>query len=73
MERGRDGAGGDFACAIGHVVGHLKDIGKAGARDHAACVGVLLLLGNRAVRVEADCVVLLVGGAGDLDGQLQER
>ncbi len=35
VERGRDGAGGDFAGAIGHAMGHLKDVGKAGARDRA--------------------------------------
>ena len=46
VERGRDGAGGDFAGAIGHVVGRLKDVGKAGARDRAAGVGVVLLLGG---------------------------
>jgi hypothetical protein len=57
VERGRDGAGGDPACAIGHVVGHLKDFGKAGARDRAAGFGVLLLLGDGAVQVEADSVV----------------
>jgi hypothetical protein len=68
VELGRDGAGCDFACAIGHVVGHLKDIGKAGAGDRAACVGILLLLGDGAVRVEAEGVVLLVGRAGNSDG-----
>ncbi len=46
MQRGRDGAGGDLASAIGHAIGHLKDMGKAGARDRAAGVGVLLLLGG---------------------------
>jgi hypothetical protein len=40
VECGRDGAGGDFASAIGHVIGHLNDIGKAGARDRA--VGEIL-------------------------------
>ncbi len=54
VEWGRDGAGCYFACTIGHVVGHLKDIGKAGARDRAASVSVLLLLGDGAVRVEAE-------------------
>jgi hypothetical protein len=68
VERGRDGAGGDLACAIGHVVGHLKDVGKAGTRDRAAGVGVLLLLGNGAIRVEVDGEVLLLGGASDRDG-----
>ncbi len=33
------------------VVGRLKDVGKAGARDRAAGVGVALLLGHGAVRV----------------------
>ncbi len=65
MERGRDGAGSDLACAIGHVVGHLKDVGKACARDRAAGVGVLLLLGDGAIHVESDGVLLLVGGASD--------
>ncbi len=50
------GAGGDVASAMGHVLGHLKDIGKAGAR--AACLGVLLLLGGG----------LRVVGAGNRDG-----
>ncbi len=59
MERGRDGAGGDFAGAIGHAMGHLKDVGKAGARDRAAGVGVVLLLGGGAVGVEADGAVRL--------------
>ncbi len=39
-----------------------------GARDRAACVGVLLLLGDGADCVEAEGVVLLVVGAGDRDG-----
>ncbi len=39
-----------------------------GARDCAACVGVLLLLGDGADRVEAEGLVLLVVGAGDRDG-----
>ncbi len=56
-----DGAGGDFASAISHIFGHLKDIGKAGARDSAASIGVLLLLGDGAVRVVAKSVVLVVG------------
>jgi hypothetical protein len=68
-ERWPDGAGGDSACAIGHVLGHLKGIGKAGARDRAAGLGGLLLLGDGAVRVEADGAVLCVGGAGDRDGR----
>ncbi len=59
----------DFAGAIGHVMGHLKEIGKA-SRDRAAGVGVLLLLGDGAVRVEADCVELLVGGAIAMDSVL---
>jgi hypothetical protein len=46
----RSGAG---AGQIGHVVGHLKDVGKAGAGNRTAGVGVLLLLGDGAVRVEA--------------------
>ncbi len=54
--------------AIGHVLGHLKDIGKAGARDHVASVGVLLLFCDGAIRVEANSVVLLVVGAGYRDG-----
>ncbi len=68
MERGRDGAGGDLASAIGHVIGHLRDVGKAVARDRAAGVDVVVLLGDGAVRVEADGAVLLVVGAGDRDG-----
>jgi hypothetical protein len=28
VEQGRDSAGGDFAGAIGHIIGHLKDIGN---------------------------------------------
>jgi hypothetical protein len=54
-------AGGDFASAIGHIFGHLKDIGKACTRDSAAGIGVLLLLGDGAVRVVAKSVVLVVG------------
>jgi hypothetical protein len=34
VEQGLDCAGGNFACTIGHVVGHLKDIGSA-----SSCVG----------------------------------
>ncbi len=33
---------------MGHVIGHLKDISKAGAQDNVTYLGVLLLLGNRA-------------------------
>jgi hypothetical protein len=72
-ERGRDGAGGDFAGAIGHAVGYLKDVGKACARERAAGVGVVLLLGYGAVRVEADGVVLVVGGAGNGNGPVLKR
>ncbi len=69
VERGRDGTGGDLASAIGRVIAHLKDIGKAGARDSAAGVSVLLLLCNGAVRVETDGVVILVVGAGSRYGR----
>jgi hypothetical protein len=76
VERGRDGAGGYYASAIGHVtmpwvghvLGHLKDVGRAGVRDRAGGLGVVLLLGHGAVRVEADGAALRVGGAGDRDG-----
>jgi hypothetical protein len=68
VERGRDSAGGDFAGAIRNIVCHLKDICKAGARDRVTSVGVLLLLGNGAVCVEAAGAVLLVVGASDRDG-----
>ncbi len=50
VERERDGTGSDFAGAIGHFNGHLKDIGKDSARDRATGVGVLLMLGNGAVQ-----------------------
>ncbi len=57
LECRRDWAGGGFASAIGHVIGHLKDIGKACARDCSACLGILLLLGNGAVCVDAGSVI----------------
>ncbi len=68
LERGRDGAGGDSAGAIGHAVGHLKDMGKACVRDRAAGLGVLLLFSDGAVLVKTNSVVLLVVGAGDRIG-----
>ncbi len=49
---------------MGHVIGHLKDISKAGAQDNVTCSGVLLLLGNEAILVKADGLVLLVERAG---------
>ncbi len=60
VERGLDREGSDFASAIGLVICHLEDISKAGVRDRAVGVSVLLLLGDGAVLVEADGVVLLV-------------
>ncbi len=48
----------------------MKDIGKAGARDRAASLGVLLLLllGTGAVLVEADSLVFRLVWACNRDG-----